>query len=422
MTTTGLLRTGLAVVWVAMVSASAAAPLLADDWPQFLGPNRDATSAEKGLLRAWPEGGPKMLWRVDVGPGYGGAAVRDGKVYLLDRVDNQKEILRCLDLETGTEEWTVGYDAPGKVDHNGSRSTPAVGAKTIVTVGVYGHVVGVDRATHKPIWAKNLLQEYGGKLPNWAVAQSPLLYKDLVILAPQSRTVGMVALDPETGQERWRSGPIGGMAYASPAPATVDGVEQIVLVTTGGAAGVAADDGRVLWTYPYKCGIPVPGPMAVGDGRFFLTGGYNADSEIIRVRRTGSDFAAEGIHRFDGIGSHIHQPILVGQCAYALCNTNDKADGLVCFGLDGAIKWQTRRDPNLDKGGFVLTGDGLFYSMDGATGDLRILSPSPDGYKELAVAPGVLGGKEIWGPMALSNGRLVVRDQRQMKCLDVKGP
>jgi len=419
--TTGPECIGLTLVLAAML----AAPASADDWPQFLGPHRNATSAEKGLMRAWPEGGPKVLWTVPVGPGYGGAAIRDGKVYWLDRVDNQKEVLRCLDLQTGAEEWTVGYDAPGTVDHNGSRSTPAVGEKMVVTVGVYGHVVGVDRATQKPVWAKHLLQDYGGALPQWAVAQSPLLYKNLVILAPQSQTVGLVALDQATGRERWRSGPIGGMAYASPVSAMVDGVMQIVLVTADRVAGVAAANGKVLWTYPYKCFCPIPGAMDLGGGRFFLTGGYNVASEIIRVRRvrrTAGGFAAESLHRFPEIGSHIHQPILAGQCVYALCNTNEKANGLVCFGSDGQIKWQTRHEPFLDKGAFLLTGDGLFYSMDGEKGDLRIIEPSPEGYKELAIAKGVLGGREIWGPLALSNGRLVVRDQRQMKCLDVKGP
>jgi outer membrane protein assembly factor BamB len=96
-----------------------------------MGPNGDGTSAEKGLLRAWPTDGPKVLWTFAMGPGYGGAAIRDGKVYVLDRVGQEKDILRCLDLGTGKEEWTFGYDAPGEVNHPGSRSTPAVTEKYV---------------------------------------------------------------------------------------------------------------------------------------------------------------------------------------------------------------------------------------------------------------------------------------------------
>ncbi len=408
--------TTLALALLVLAGAAAA------DWPQFQGSNRDGTSPEKGLLRAWPEGGPKVLWTVPLGQGFGAAAIRDGKVYVLDRIDDAKDVLRCLDLGTGKEEWTFAYDSSGSVSHNGSRSVPTVTDKYIFTVGVFGQVHCIDKATHKAVWTKHLLEDYGGKLPNWAITQSACLYGDAVILAPQSDTVGLVALEQATGKEKWRSGPIGAAAYASPLIVTLDGVDQAVLTTVEGASGVDAKTGEVLWTYPHKCEIPVPGPVAIGDGRFFITGGYDIDSDIIKVARSGGKFQAERLHRFEKIGAHVHQPILYKGYLYALCNTNSKADGLVCFSLDGQIKWQTKRAPYLCKGGYILTGDNLFYSMDGATGDLRIIEPSPDGYKEIAIAKGILSGKEIWAPLALSDGKLVVRDQRQMKCLDVKGP
>ena len=168
---------------------------LSADWPQFMGPNGDGTSPEKGLLRAWPAEGPKVLWTVPVGSGYGGAAIRDGKVYILDRVGKAQDKLRCLDLATGKEEWAFAYDAPGPIKHEGSRSTPAVTDKHIFILGPFGHFHCLDKASHQVLWKMNILTDFSVKLPNWSVAQSPLVYQELVVIAPQSDSVGLVALD-----------------------------------------------------------------------------------------------------------------------------------------------------------------------------------------------------------------------------------
>jgi len=111
---------------LAMILLIAGCICLASDWPQYLGPGRNAISTETGINRSWPQEGPDVLWTVSLGEGFGGAAVSEGKVYVLDRVNNQKDVLRCLDLASGKEEWTYSYDAPGQVDHNGSRSVPTV--------------------------------------------------------------------------------------------------------------------------------------------------------------------------------------------------------------------------------------------------------------------------------------------------------
>lgn len=109
----------MVVVWVATACTSPAA-----DWPQYLGPDRDSTSPEKGILRAWPQGGPEVLWTVPVVIGYGGPVVKDGKIYLLDRDDEVGDNLRCFDLSNGKEIWHFAYDAPGRVMFPGSRSVP----------------------------------------------------------------------------------------------------------------------------------------------------------------------------------------------------------------------------------------------------------------------------------------------------------
>ena len=461
------------------------------DWPQFRGPNQDGISPEKGLLSTWPEGGPKVLWTVPLGAGFGGPAIRDGEVYILDRIDNAQDVLRCLDLDTGRELWRYPYDATGKLEHNGSRATPTVGKKYVFTIGPFGHVHCIDRASHEVVWSKHLLKDFGGKMPTWGVAQSPALYRDTVILAPLSEKAGVVALAKTTGKELWRSGPLGGLAYVSPRITHLGGVDQVLIIsasklprssegrrgrarpsrgdrggpagpdrnsrprheaTTGTAhgstgrsghgpaasqpgpripgyvtrvtnrvVGIAAADGRVLWTYgDWRCLNAIPNPTPVGDDRVFVTGGYFAGSVMLKIKPKEGKFTVETIFKLPDYGAQIPNPLLHAGHLYMVCNGNFKKDGLVCIDLKGNVKWKTGRKPNLDRG-HTLIADGLMYSIDGAKGIVRLIEPAPTGYKEVSQAK-LLGGREIWAPMALADGKLLIRDQHQMKCLDLRPP
>jgi outer membrane protein assembly factor BamB len=397
-----------------------ASTALAADWPQIEGPDRNGLSAETGLLHAFPEGGPKVLWTVKLGEGYGGPSIRDGKVYVLDRQEDQREVLRCWDLASGKEEWSAPYDAPGTVSHNGSRSIPTVDEKYVFTVGVFGDFTCFSRTEHKIVWQKNILKEFEGKKPQWAVAQSPLLYKDWVIAAPQSPTAGVAAFEKATGKVVWQSKPMGKMDYCSPFVTQLAGQDQIVMENGTRVVGVDPTNGEILWTYE---GLPVkvaqvPPPTPIGDGRFFVSGGYDAGCAMFKVEKKDGKFAVAELFKNMNCNSHIHNMVLYKGYLYASCNTNSKKDGLVCLDLDGNVKWKTGSSPNFDKGNFIFA-DGVMYIMDGAGGQLRIVDPTPAGYKQLAEAK-LLEGKEIWAPMALSDGKLVCRDQGQMKCVDLK--
>ena len=151
----------------------------AQDWPQYLGPNRNSTSAQKGILRSWPQKGPEVLWTVDVGIGFGGPVVKDGKVYLLDRDDKVGDKLRCFDLSSGKDLWSFSYEAPGSVMFPGSRSVPTLDGNRIYTCGPYGNLYCIDINKHKPVWNKNVWTDFGGgQIPRWAITQCPLVYRD----------------------------------------------------------------------------------------------------------------------------------------------------------------------------------------------------------------------------------------------------
>lgn len=414
----------------AVVVLLAASFAQAADWPQYAGINRDNVSQETGLARTWPEGGPKVLWSVPLGPGYGAAAVRDGEVYLLDRPDDRQDVLRCLDLQSGKELWKYAYDAPGNVSHNGARSVPTVDEKYVYSVGMCGHFVCVDRKTHQPVWQKNLVADFKLEIPTWGIVQAPVVYKDLVIVAPQASDAYVVAYKRDSGEIAWKSPKLGLVGYSIPVVAKLGGVDQVLMIGAckkgGGApaqvAGISLADGSILWTYDgFQCFIPIPYPTALPDDRVFLTGGYRAGSALIQVKQENGKFAVKELFKTDACGSQIPQPLFYKDHLYVNSNTNDREDGMMCLALDGQVKWKTSDltgVPTFDRGNLILA-DGLIFNLDGKKGVLYLIDPSPEGFKELAHAQ-LLGGKEIWAPMALSNGKLLLRDQQEMKCLEVK--
>ena len=417
----------MVVCGVVLASMSASA-----DWPQFQGPNRDGTSPETGLLRAWPEGGPKVLWSFPLGAGFAGPAVRDGEVYILDRVEERQDVLRCLDLKTGEELWNCAYDAPGTVGQDGSRTAPAIDEKYVYTVGMLGDFYCIDRTTHRPVWNKHLLDDFKSRKSSWGVAQSPSLYKDLVIVAPQAPKTCVVAFDRVSGDLVWKSEPLGRFGYSSPVVTKLAGVDQAVMIGAqtrrnawpGYVAGFSLENGETLWAYDgWECKIPIPYAVALPDDRLFITGGYKSGSAMLQITRAGDAFTVNELFKTDVCGSQIHQPLLHEGHLYANSNSNDRSDGMVCMTLDGQLKWRTEDTPglpNFERGNLILA-DNMIINLDGKTGELHLVDPSPEGYKELARAK-VLDGKRMWSPMALSDGKLLLRDQEQMKCLDLRNP
>ena len=396
--------------------------IFASDWPQYLGPNRNAVSSETGIKHAWPPEGPEVLWTFPLDYGFGGPSVSKGKVYILDRIGSEKDILRCLNLATGKEEWTFSYDAPGEVDHPGSRSVPTVEGDYVYTCGLFGHVHCIDINTHNPVWTKNIWTDYdGGDYPRWAISQHPLLYGDFVILASQTQKAGVVAYSKLNGSIEWASSALPGKpGYVSPSLVKISGEDHLVMISAdSGIFGMDPLTGSRLWSYEgWQCRIPVPNVTEIGNGQLFITGGYRAGSAKITVTKDQDDFTVKEQFTTKEFGTHVHPAILYKGYLYGHCSTNETRDGLVCMDLNGKIMWKTGRNPLFDKGGFILV-DGLFLSVDGNKGFLYLHEPNPNGFKELAKAK-LLNPGENWAPLALADGKLLIRDQKQMKCVAVR--
>ena len=433
---------------VGLIIALSVTSVVAADWPQYYGPSRDGTSAEKGLLRTWPKGGPTVLWTVPVGIGYGGPAVAGGKVYLLDRDDKVGDTLRCFDLASGKELWSFAYDAPGRFDHPGSRTTPAVDGNYVYTCGSRGDLYCIDTRTHKPVWQKNIWSDFGGgpgvpagfrsagsresSLPIWGITQNPLIYRNLVIVASQTSQAGVVAYDKLTGELKWQSPALsGGAGYVSPSIIKVGGEDHLVMVTaaqgfgrsaSGGAVvGIDPLSGKVLWTYSgWQCGIPVPHAVDAGEGRALITGGYRAGSAMIKVeKKSDGSYGVTELFKNPDFGAHTQPPVLYNGHFYAQYTVNERSDGLVSMSMDGKVNWRTAEAPPFVRGGAILA-DGLLLATDGNT-MVYLIEPGPTAFKPLASVE-LLEPGENWAPLALSDGKLLIRDQKNLKCLAVGQP
>jgi outer membrane protein assembly factor BamB len=417
----------------------------AEDWPQYYGPRRDSTSTEKGILRSWPKEGLKVLWTAPVGIGYGGPVVSAGKVYLLDRDDKVGDNLRCFDLSNGKELWNFAYDAPGRFDHPGSRSAPTVDGNNVYTCGQLGDLYCVSTTTHKPVWNKNIWKDFGGgtnvpagfmnagsresSLPIWGITQNPFIYRNLVIVASQTSQAGVVAYDKLTGELKWKSPALsGGAGYASPSIVKVGGEDHLVMVTAAAGMGRNASggsvngldplNGKVLWTYSnWQCIIPVPHAVDAGEGRMLIAGGYSAGAAMIRVqKKTDGSFDITELFKNLNFGSHTQPPILYKDHFYVQYTINERSDGLVCMTMDGKIMWKTGDNPLFDKGGAILVDD-LLLATDGNK-MLYLIEPNPSGFKPLASAE-LLESGQNWAPLALVDGKLLIRDHKNLKCVVV---
>jgi outer membrane protein assembly factor BamB len=410
----------------------------AQDWPQYYGPNRDGVSSQKGILKTWPEKGPEVLWTVNIGIGYGGPVIKGSKVYLLDRDDKVGDKLRCFELSSGKELWNFGYDAPGSVMFPGSRSVPTIDGNYIYSCGPYGNLYCIDINTHKPVWNKNVWTDFGGvEIPKWAITQCPVVYGDLLIVASQAPKAGVVAYEKLTGKVKWTTPSLGEVGYVSPSIIKIDGASNVVMITASAGRGADAKGGKVigmdpltgkiLWEYSnWQCGIPVPGPVDAGHGKILITGGYQAGAAMIKVeKKADGSYSVAELYKNPDFGSHTQNPVLYNGYFYAQYTTNERKDGLVCMSLDGNIKWKTSRTPLFDKGGMILA-DGLLLSTDGSK-KLYLIQPDPSGFKpvasaELLTAPSggdTRFGTQNWAPLALADGKLLIRDQSRLMCVKV---
>jgi outer membrane protein assembly factor BamB len=276
-------------------------------------------------------------------------------------------------------------------------------------------------------------------LPIWGIVQNPLIYRDLLILASQAPQAGVVAYDKATGDIKWKTAPLtgessqssplnSGTSYVTPSLVKVGAEDQLVMITAAQGFGRAASGGKVigidpltgkiLWTYNnFQCWIPVAHAVDAGEGRMLLAGGYNAGCAMIQVaKKTDGTYGVTELFKNPNFGSHTQPPILYKDHFYGQFTTNERRDGLVSMSMSGEVKWKTGQSPAFVRGGAILV-DGLLLATDGSK-KLYLIEPDPAGFKPLASAELMESGTN-WAPLALSDGKLLIRDQKKLIVVQV---
>jgi outer membrane protein assembly factor BamB len=403
------------------------------NWNQYLGPERNATISGPEILRSWSDKGPRELWSFPLGEGYGGAAIYGNEVFILDRKVGESDIMRCLDLNTGEELWNYSYVAEGKISFPGSRTVPTVDENYVWSVGPHGDFLCFDKESRKPVWKHDLLEDFNRELTTWGVSQSPLIFKDLVIVVPHGQHAGVAAYKKTTGELVWKTRRLSGHpTHVSATLASYGGIDQVIVISpfdredsarTHEVVAFDARSGKELWQYHgLKSFLTITPATVIDKQRLMLTDcsydkGYNPVSIMLEITKSGEDFEVRELFLTEEAGCKMHPAVQYEN--YLYLNHNGRPNQMICLSMEGEVVWEKDSAPGFEMGAMILVS-GLIINQNGKNGDIHLIEPSPEGYKELGKASFFTSGKsQAWAPLAFSQGKLIIRDLNKMVCVDL---
>jgi outer membrane protein assembly factor BamB len=407
-----MMRLRFIFVTIAVIASGCSA--IAADWPQFRGINADAKAPDSGINKDWNTRPPAELWRFPLSDsGYTGPSVAGGMVFIIDH-EGSEDIVRALDLGTGEPVWEFRYEDAQKHSHGFSHATPTWHEGLLYTVSKLGRVHCLDVKTGQPAWERplSLVDDFGGEQPRWGHASAAIIDGDRLILFPGGQHT-LLAVDRLTGKRViWKSELAEGVGYGTPALASINGVRQLVTVTDTSAVGIDAGTGKTLWRVPWETrhGNNPATPIITGN-HVYVTSGYGHGCGWIEVPADGE---ARLVWENRVMMSHFNTPVLHNGHIFG---TGDSA-GLMCLDpTSGEQLWQA---PNTGhKGGVVFVDDTIICLYDTA-GDLIMAAADPTVYTELGRIPGLLAdGGNCWAPPVISDGKLLIRNQNVLVCLDL---
>lgn len=442
---------------LAMASLTAAGSTCrADDWPQWMGPNRDDVWKEAGILDTFPAGGPKELWRIAIGGGYAGPAVAAGKVYVADKklkegvkdptnafdvskTESSERVL-CLDARTGKELWKYEYDCPYTISYReGPRCTPTVSDGKVYVLGAMGDFTCLDAEKGTVIWKKNFPKDYEARVQIWGFAGHPLVYKNLVIALVGGKDAVAIAFDKDTGKEIWKSLSAKDAGYCPPTLIDAGGVKQLVIWHAEAINGLNPETGAVYWKFPIKPNsqMSIMAPRLAGD--YLYAGGNGGAQVVLKLSKDKPDATIAWQQEAVALGKK------AGPLGMAPINMTPFADGGIIYGVDqpgmfrafnaetGERLWWSfkpvlGKDEEEDFKGagtgtvfIVKNGDRFFLFAD--NGALIIAKLTPKGYQEvsradlkLELTQKAFGRKVVWCHPAYAEKCIFVRNDKEIVC------
>ncbi len=422
---------------------------LADDWPQWQGPNRNAISGEQGLLQQWPADGPTLAWRVDgLGGGDSAPAVTGGKLFGMSNRDGQ-EIVWAIAESDGHELWSTSLGEAVHQDMHQSKEgpgcTPSVDGDRLYVLGMGGRLACLKVENGEIVWQRSLTKDFGGIVPTWSYRESPLVDGDVLVCTPGGPENAMVALNKQTGETNWkclspssseqpaeerpsrpgrrgRSGGFGGTrsgaAYSSVIAIDFEGQRQYVQLTANSLIGVAASDGKLLWKYDRpanRMGINCSTPI-FQNGLVFAASAYgNGGGAVKLVKDASGTITPEEVYFSTSMQNHHGGMIVHDGCLYG-ANGGNQGGFLTCMDfLSGKILWKDRSAP---KGSLLMADNRLYLRTE--SGTMLLIEPSREGLVERGrFEQPDRSEVPAWAHPIIANGKLYIRDQGMLLCYDV---
>jgi outer membrane protein assembly factor BamB len=403
---------------------------LTGKWTQFRGAGFDNVSKEKIKLVDKIGSDPKILWKQDLGEGHAAPVVYNGKVYLLDYDEVKKaDALRCFSLESGEEIWKRSYKVHVKRNHGMSRTIPAINDKYIVSMGPRCHVMCVNPESGDFLWGLDLVKDYQSEIPFWYTGQCPIIDNNVAIIAPGGKAL-LIGVDCATGKILWETPNPDGwkMSHSSIMPMVLDGKKMWVYAAVGGICGVSAegdDLGQILWkTKDFSPSVVAPSPLIYDDGKVFMTAGYGAGGALFQVKKAGETYQVETLQKYkpkEGMASEQQTPIIYKGRMFTILPKDAGAmrNQFVCCDPNDCTKilWTSGKTDRFGLGPY-LVADGKFFILKD-NGELTIARGSTEKF-ELLDKVKLIDGHDAWGPMVITDGRLLMRDSKHMLCIDLR--
>lgn len=380
-------------------------------WTDFRGPRRDGRYEEREILTDWPSKGLRLLWRQPVGGGYASFVVADGRAFTIGQRKN-REVVSACEVETGRELWKHSWKAEFResMGGDGPRATPTWDEGRLHALGAMGDLHCLDTATGKQVWARNILTDNGAANLPWGMSASPLIVNEKVIVLPGGPSgKSVVAYNKFNGKPVWQSLD-DKQAYTSPMLVRLAEKRQILVVSALRVAGLAVEDGSLLWEYPWTTAYDVNAtePIILGENRFFISAGYGHGAAVVEVTREDTGFAARTVWSNNRMKNKFNSSVLYQGHVYGL----DEGI-LACLDVrTGERKWKGGRYGY----GQVLLASGHLIVLT-EQGDLVLGRAGPERYQELARFSAIKG--KTWNYPVIAEGRLLVRNTTEMACFDI---
>lgn len=396
------------------------------DWAQWLGPKRDNISNEKGLMKQWPEDGPKMLWHTDgLGAGYSTVSICNDTIYVTG-IKEKTGFLTAMDM-TGKIKFQKPYGLEWTRSYPSSRSTPTIDSGKAYIFSGLGGVHCLDAKTGNELWSINVAKKFKAKRPGWGMVESVIIDRDKLICTPGGKDALLVALNKNTGDLIWRTEGLNSQScYSSGIIVERGDLRLVVALTVDYLVGVDIETGRVLWKYLCDDYMnpdlksfgrdSMPVSPVYYEGSIYVTSGYDMGSARFDISPDGGSIERAWFNYT--LDCHHGGVVVVDGYIYGSNWQSNTRGGWACLEWNtGKVMYETDWQGNK---GSITYADGMLYCYDEKKGTVALVKANPASFDIVSTFEITMGEDQYWAYPVVYRGILYIRHGQVLMAYDVK--